>query len=225
MGQHQQMVMVPDLSEHIHYRTLFTGHSHSIVIYQMSLHQVVNNLPTSAGDPRDVGSIPGSGRSLGEGNGNPLHYSCLENSMDRVAWQATVHGVAKESDTAEQACTRCVRGRAVLALAHGPILKRKTSSTVPWYETDLGNDLYHHQIIQVSSMLRAKNTHFLSQVFIASQLTLPQEQSSPTSFFCLLAWIKGVQISQKILLRGHPTPSSPAPIITCAPSICSLLFS
>ena len=46
----------------------------------------------NAGDP---GSIPGSGRSPGEGNGNPLQYSCLENPMDREAWQATVHGVAK----------------------------------------------------------------------------------------------------------------------------------
>ena len=46
----------------------------------------------NAGDP---GSIPRSGRSPGEGNGNPLQYSCLENPMDRVAWQATVHGVAR----------------------------------------------------------------------------------------------------------------------------------
>ena len=46
----------------------------------------------NAGDP---GSIPGLGRSPGEGNGNPLQYYCLENSMDRGAWQATVHGVAK----------------------------------------------------------------------------------------------------------------------------------
>ena len=46
----------------------------------------------NAGDP---GSIPGLGRSPGEGNGNPLQYSCLENCMDREAWQATVHGVAK----------------------------------------------------------------------------------------------------------------------------------
>ena len=46
----------------------------------------------NAGDP---GSIPGWGRSPGEGNGNPLQYSCLENSVDRGAWQATVHGVAK----------------------------------------------------------------------------------------------------------------------------------
>ena len=43
----------------------------------------------------DLGSIPGLGRSPGEGNGNPLQYSCLESSMDRGAWRATVHGVAK----------------------------------------------------------------------------------------------------------------------------------
>ena len=42
-----------------------------------------------------LGSVPGLGRSPGEGNGNPLHYSCLENSMDRGAWWATVHGVTK----------------------------------------------------------------------------------------------------------------------------------
>ena len=44
---------------------------------------------------RDLGLIPGLGRSRGEGNGSPLQYSCLENPMDRQAWQATVHGVAK----------------------------------------------------------------------------------------------------------------------------------
>ena len=47
----------------------------------------------SACNAGDLGSIPGSGRSPGEGNGNPFHYSCLENPMDRRAWQATVHGV------------------------------------------------------------------------------------------------------------------------------------
>ena len=53
---------------------------------------VVKNLPANTGD---MGSTPGSGRSLGEGNGNPLQYSGLENSMDRGAWWAIVHGVTK----------------------------------------------------------------------------------------------------------------------------------
>ena len=57
--------------------------------------EVVKNSPANAGDTKDMGSIPGSGRSPGEGNGNLLHYSCLGNPMDRGAWGATVHGVAK----------------------------------------------------------------------------------------------------------------------------------
>ena len=57
---------------------------------------MVKNLLANAGE---VGSIPGSRRSPGEGNGNPFQYSSLENYMDRGACQATVHGVAKESDT------------------------------------------------------------------------------------------------------------------------------
>ena len=57
--------------------------------------QVVKNLPANAGDIRDMGLIPGLGRSLGEGHGNPLQYSCLENPMERGAWRPTVHGVVK----------------------------------------------------------------------------------------------------------------------------------
>ena len=53
---------------------------------------MVKSLPTNAGDKS---SIPGLGRSPEEGNGNPFHYSCLGNSMDRGAWRATVHGVAR----------------------------------------------------------------------------------------------------------------------------------
>ena len=56
---------------------------------------MVKNLPANAEDIRDAGSIPGSGRSPGGGHGNALQYSCLENPMDRGAWQATVHGVAR----------------------------------------------------------------------------------------------------------------------------------
>ena len=56
---------------------------------------VVKNLPSNAGDKRDVGSIPGSERSCRVGNGNPFQYSYLEDPIDRGAWQATVHGVTK----------------------------------------------------------------------------------------------------------------------------------
>ena len=55
----------------------------------------VKNLPANAGDTRDIGLTPGSGRSPGVGNGNPLQYSCLENFMDRGAWWAMVRGVTK----------------------------------------------------------------------------------------------------------------------------------
>ena len=56
---------------------------------------VVKNLPANVGDIRDVSLIPGSGRSPGGGHGNPLQYSCLENSIDRGAWWATLHGISK----------------------------------------------------------------------------------------------------------------------------------
>ena len=56
---------------------------------------VIENPQADAGEARDTGSIPESGRSSGEGNGNPLQYSCLENLTGRGAWQATAQGVAK----------------------------------------------------------------------------------------------------------------------------------
>ena len=59
---------------------------------------VVKNLPANTGDIRDMGRIPGLGRFPGGGHGNSLQYSCLENSMDRGAWQTTVCGIAKNSD-------------------------------------------------------------------------------------------------------------------------------
>ena len=62
----------------------------------------VKNLPANAGDVGDVGSIPGSGRSPGGGNGNPLQYSCLKNPNDRGAWQATVHRAAKSQTGLKQ---------------------------------------------------------------------------------------------------------------------------
>ena len=64
---------------------------------------MVKNPPANAGDVRDLSSIPELGRSPGEGNGNPLQYSCLENPVDRGARQAAVLGGHKELDTTEVA--------------------------------------------------------------------------------------------------------------------------
>ena len=78
---------------------------------------MVKNPPANAGDTRNAGSVPGLGKSPGVGNGNPIQYSCLENSMDREAWRATVHGVAK-SQTQESTPTN----------THGNLRKYPTTS-------------------------------------------------------------------------------------------------
>ena len=71
--------------------------THHAYVVGFPVGSVVKNLPANAGD---AGLIPRSGRSPGEGNGNPLQYSCLENPVDRGVWQATVHGVAESNTTA-----------------------------------------------------------------------------------------------------------------------------
>ena len=77
-----------ELEESHFYQTYAQRRTSQVVI-------VVKNLPANAGDIRDAGSIPGLGRSPGGGQGNPFQYSCLKNPMDRGAWRATVHSVAK----------------------------------------------------------------------------------------------------------------------------------
>ena len=66
---------------------------------------VVKNLPASAGDMKEVGLIPGLGKTPGGKHGNPPQYSCLENPLDRAAWWATVQGVTKSPDSTLQAYT------------------------------------------------------------------------------------------------------------------------
>ena len=66
-----------------------------VIFWASSMAQLVKNSPANVGDTRDMSLIPGSERSPGEGNDNALQYPCLENSMDRGAWRAIVHGVAK----------------------------------------------------------------------------------------------------------------------------------
>ena len=71
----------------------------------------VKNLLASAGEVTDMGSLPGSGRSPGGGHGDPLQYSCLENPMERGAWQATVHRVEKSQTRLKQLSMHGHNGR------------------------------------------------------------------------------------------------------------------
>ena len=75
------------------------------------LHGSAVESACSVGDVRYTGLIPGSGRSPGGGHGNPLQYSCLENPMDRRAWRATIHGVAKSQIRLKRLSTRASKGR------------------------------------------------------------------------------------------------------------------
>ena len=114
----------------------------SLAVPARDLVLVVKNLPVNARDLRDAGLIPGSGRSPGGGHGNPLQYSCLENPMDRGAWWATVHRVAKTKQLGTHqgfssslaADTECVRP----GLQKGPRPAGLTqgSSTGPWDSKD-----------------------------------------------------------------------------------------
>ena len=90
---------------------------------------MAKNLPANAGDIRDASLIPGSGRSLGGGNGNPLQYSCLENPMDRGAWWATG---SKESDTTKLLSMH--KHDLVTVLAKG------NTSNIPWISDDFTTD-------------------------------------------------------------------------------------
>ena len=69
---------------------------------------VVKNLPAKAGDIRDAGSIPGSGRAPGKGNGNPFQYACLENPMDRGAWAPSPWGHKELDPTEVTECAACI---------------------------------------------------------------------------------------------------------------------
>ena len=87
---------------------------------------VVKNPPAILGDIRDVGLIPGSGGSPGEGHGNPLQYSCLENPMDRGAWWATVHRIIKSQTWLKQLCMQnATRGK-------GKPMSKGWLTSLPW---------------------------------------------------------------------------------------------
>ena len=82
------------------------GNTLQLFFYKVNGFPGGSEVKGSASYTEDLGSIPGSGRSPGEGNGNPLQYSCLENPTDRGAWRTTVHGVAKSHTQLKQLSTQ-----------------------------------------------------------------------------------------------------------------------
>ena len=100
---------------------------------------VVKNLPANAGDIRDTGSIPGLGRSPGDRHGNPLQYSCLENLIDRGAWQATVYWVTKSWTWLKQLNMHTLRGGGVWL---GTVSKLILQTSASWSFCD---DSYHSE--------------------------------------------------------------------------------
>ena len=104
---------------------------------------MVKNLPASAGDVRDTGSIPGSERSPGGGHGNPLQYSCLENPMDGAAWRTAVHGAVKSwtrlsSQHTRSANPTVIRLPSIFTGSLGQVSLRTLSGTAPPGGSSLG---------------------------------------------------------------------------------------
>ena len=122
---------------------------------------MVKNLPANAGSAGLVGSIPGSGRSPGKGNGTPLQYSCLENPMDRGALQATVHRVTKSqtqlsdfthfthSMTASQ---MPLDNESMITTAQSPEHLRRSNALTSFLNTELPVNLYTSFLIKNSSI-------------------------------------------------------------------------
>ena len=110
---------------------------------------VVKNPPANAEDLRDVGSIPGSGRSPGGGHGNPLQYSCLENPMDRGAWRATVHRVAKSQTQLKQLNTH-TRKHYKLRLTKGYGKKKKNLKGKIGYKTAISSIQFSRSVVSDS---------------------------------------------------------------------------
>ena len=94
-ASHKRLCIIWFHSHEISTTGRFTEIGSNLVTEETQVALVVKSLPANAGDVRDVGSISGLGRSRGGGHGNPLLYSCLENSMERGSWKATVHRVSK----------------------------------------------------------------------------------------------------------------------------------
>ena len=121
----------------------------------------------NAGDTKVTGLIPGLGRSPGEGNGNPLQYSCLENSLDRGAWWVTVHGVT-ESDMTEQLTHICMD-------VHTCMHTYTHTQIILWTEEPGGLQSLDHKELDTAERLTLS-------------FSFPQGVLKPGAVFCRCQW-------------------------------------
>ena len=171
---------------------------------------VVKNLPANSGDVRDLGSIPGSGRSPGKGHGNPLQHSCLENPKNRGAWWATVHR-ATEKRLRTHTCSSLkqhgliilqfwdLKGHWIIRAAF--FLETQRDNLSPWF----------FQLLYVTSIpwLRAPFFHLQDQKHLAEFLCCPLSGSPTVSLFLFkdprdytgFSWI--IQDNRPILRSAH----------------------
>ena len=118
---------------------------------------IVKNLPANAGDIRDTGSIPGLGRSPGGGHGNPLQYSCLDNPMDRQAWQTIAHRVPKSRTRLKQLISHTRKGHYWPLSCSSQKLKKHL-------------DQFHQQVLSIPSP-KHKNTCWIYPLLTLSSTT------------------------------------------------------
>ena len=162
---------------------------------------VVKNLPVNAGEIRDVGSIPGLGRSPGGGHGNPLQYSCLENPMERRIWQGTVHSVQKSQTQLKQLSTH--------RLVHIPYTY--LLSSVQFSHSVVSDSLWPHELQHTRPPCPSPTPGVHSDSHPSSRWCHPAISSSVVPFSSCLQTLPASEsfpMSQLFAWGGqNPTPS------------------
>ena len=167
---------------------------------------MVKNRPANTGDTRDTGSTPGLGRAPGEGNGNPLQYSCLENPMDKGAWWATAHGVAKSQDITVRARTHThTEIKSALRLVTRQIWL--PSQSFVWDTQEFTHDTRNMKSSEkesTSKHLREQKIHICCCFLVKSCLTLcdPMNCNPPVSSVHGDSPGKNIGVGHHALLQG-----------------------
>ena len=151
----------------------------------------------NAGDKRDTGSIPGLGRFRGGGHGNPLQDSCLGNSLDRGAWQATVHEVIKSQTQLKQFRTHAARTMGKRSLTHRDLMHSQcTAATGEAAVMDIALPS-HHSLKHTAFLAQSPSTGSLSVAVVGVDLIRALYYSS-TATDCITLWEKGEEGLKKL---------------------------